>query len=148
MAARRVSPYAASTGHHPLSHARLEVSVSAPSPLSRPARRLDMSALTQPLDEPALTAFIADSKATGKPWRRITTGLPRPGVGDIIGQLIPVVIPLAGLLFLLYVGGSSLVEAVWRFTLEAPFPLNLVIVGVRRLDLARRGRRRPSGWSR
>ena len=36
---------------------------------------------------------------------------------------------MAGLLFVLYVGGSSLVEAVWRFTLEAPFPLNLVIVG-------------------
>ncbi|MBA3529349.1 MAG: hypothetical protein H0T91_08600 [Propionibacteriaceae bacterium] len=103
--------------------------MSAPSPLSRPARRLDMSALTQPLDEPALTAFIADSKATGKPWRQITTGLPRPGVSDIIGQLIPVVIPLAGLLFLLYTGGTSLVEAVWRFTLDAPFPLNLVIVG-------------------
>ena len=104
--------------------------MSAPSSLPRPARGLDPSALTQPIDEPALTAFIADSKATGKPWRQITTGLPRPGVGDIIGQLIPVVIPLAGLIFFLYVGGSSLVEAVWRFTLEAPFPLNLVIVGV------------------
>ena len=73
--------------------------MSAPSPLSRPARRLDLSALTQPVDEAALTAFIADSKATGKPWQRITTGLPRPGVGDIVGQLIPVVIPLVGLLF-------------------------------------------------
>jgi hypothetical protein len=89
-----------------------------------------MSALTQPIDEPALTAFIAESKATGKPWRQVTTGLPRPGVGDLIGQMIPVVIPLAGLTFLLYVGGSPLVEAVWRFTLEPPFPLNLVIIGV------------------
>ncbi len=103
--------------------------MSAPSPLSRPARGLDLSALTEPVDEPTLTAFISDSKATGKPWSRTTTGLPRPGVGDIIGQLIPVVIPMAGLLFVLYLGGSSLVEAVWRFTLEAPFPLNLVIVG-------------------
>jgi hypothetical protein len=103
--------------------------VSAPSPLSQPVRRLDPSALTEPIDEAALTAFIADSKATEKPWRRITTGLPRPGVGDIISGLIPVVIPLAGLLFLIYTGGSSLIEAVWRFTLEAPFPLNLVIIG-------------------
>ena len=67
--------------------------MSAPSPLSPPARPLDPSALTQPIDESALTAFIADSKATGKPWRQITTGLPRPGVGDVIGQLIPAVIP-------------------------------------------------------
>jgi hypothetical protein len=103
--------------------------VSAPSPLSRPARRLDVSALTQPVDEAALTAFVSDSKTTGKPWRRITTGLPRPGVGDIISQSLPVVIPLAGLLFLLYTGGSSLVHDVWQFTLEAPFPLNLVIIG-------------------
>ena len=44
--------------------------MSAPSPLSPPARPLDTSALTQPIDEPALTAFIADSKATGKPWQR------------------------------------------------------------------------------
>ena len=104
--------------------------MSAPSSRPRPAHGLELSALTQPLDEPALNAFIADSKATGKPWRQINTGLPRPGVGDIIGQLIPVVIPLAGLIFLLYAGGSSLMEAVWQFTLEAPFPLNLVIVGV------------------
>lgn len=103
--------------------------MSAPSPLFPPARRLEVSALTQPLDEPALTAFISDSKTTGKPWRRITTGLPRPGVGDIISQSLPVVIPLAGLIFLLYTGGSSLVNAVWEFTLQAPFPLNLVIVG-------------------
>ena len=103
--------------------------MSAPSPLFPPARRLDASALTQPLDEPALTAFISDSKATGKPWRRITTGLPRPGVGDIISQSLPVVIPLAGLIFLIYTGGSSLVDAVWEFTLQAPFPLNLVIIG-------------------
>ncbi|MCW2805354.1 MAG: hypothetical protein JWN06_3571 [Propionibacteriaceae bacterium] len=104
--------------------------MSAPSPLSPPARRLRMSALTEPVEQSALRAFISDSKATGKPWRHITTGLPRPGVGDIIGQLIPVIIPLAGLLFLLYAGGSSLLKAVWGFTLEAPFPLNLVIVGV------------------
>ena len=93
--------------------------MSAPSPLFPPARRLDASALTRPLDEPALTAFISDSKTTGKPWRRITTGLPRPGVGDIISQSLPVVIPLAGLIFLLYTGGSSLVDAVWEFTLQA-----------------------------
>ena len=88
-----------------------------------------MYALTEPIDEAALTAFIADSKTTGKPWRQITTGLPRPGVSDIIGQLIPVVVPIAGLLVLLSLGGASLVQAVWRFTFEAPFPLNLVVVG-------------------
>ena len=47
-----------------------------------------------------------------------------------MGQLIPAVIPLVALIFFAYVGGSSLLEAVWRFTFEAPFPLNLVIVGV------------------
>ncbi len=104
--------------------------MSVPSPLSPPAHPLNTSALTQPIEESALTAFIADSKATGKPWRQITTGLPRPGVGDVIGQLIPAVIPLVALIFFAYVGGASLAEAVWRFTLEAPFPLNLVIVGV------------------
>ena len=31
---------------------------------------------------------------------------------------------------MVYVGGASLVTAVWQFTFEAPFPLNLVIVGV------------------
>src|SRR6478752_783657 len=109
--------------------------MSAPGPPSPAARRMDTSVLTQPIEEPALTAFIADSKANGKPWTRITTGLPRPGVGDIIEQLLPVVIPLIGLIALLYVGGASLVEAVWRFTFEAPFPLNLVIVGVLALIL-------------
>jgi hypothetical protein len=103
--------------------------MSAPHPLSPPARRLEVSPLAEPVGDEVLQPFIAESKATGKPWCRITTGLPRPGVGDIVGQLIPVVIPLAGLLAVLYMGGSSLIEAVWAFTLEAPFPLNLVIVG-------------------
>ena len=96
----------------------------------RPARQLDLAPLTRPLDHQQIDAFIADSKATGKPWRVLTTGLPRPGVGDIISQLIPVVIPLAGLLFIVGTGGWSLISSVWSFTLEAPFPLNLVIVGV------------------
>lgn len=103
--------------------------MSQPGSRSAPAGRLDTAALTAPIDAAALSAFVADSKATGKPWRQITTGLPRPGVGDVIGQLIPVVIPLAGLLAVLYLGGPSLVEAVWRFTLEASFPLNLLFVG-------------------
>ena len=103
--------------------------MSTPSPQPAPIRRLDQYALTEPIDEAALTAFIADSKATGKPWRQITTGLPRQGIIDIIGQLIPVVVPVAGLLVLLSLGGASLVRAVWQFTFEAPFPLNLVIVG-------------------
>jgi hypothetical protein len=110
--------------------------MSAPSPLpSQPARRLDTSVLTQPIEDAALTAFVVDSKATGKPWSRVTTGLPRPGSGDVIGQLLPVVIPLAGVLALLYLGGSSLVKAIWQFTFEAPFPLNLVIVGILALIL-------------
>ena len=53
--------------------------MSTPSPQSSPTRRLDVYALTESVDEAALTAFIADSKATGKPWRQITTGLRRPG---------------------------------------------------------------------
>jgi hypothetical protein len=130
LAARVVSPYGGSIGCHPVSQSRSGVSMSAPSPPPPQGRRLDTSALTQPIDDPALTAFIADSKATGKPWSRITTGLPRPGASDIVEQLLPVVIPLIGLLALLYVGGAGLVEAVWRFTFEAPFPLNLVIVGI------------------
>ncbi len=103
--------------------------MGTPSPIARPAR-LDVSELVRPLDEAALTAFVSESKATGQPWRQLTTGLPRPGVGEVVGQLMPVVIPLVGLLFLLSAGGLSLVEAVWRFTLEAPFPLNLTVVGV------------------
>jgi hypothetical protein len=91
---------------------------------------LDTTALTEPVADPALTSFIADSKATSRPWQQITTGLPRPGVTDIIGQLVPFAAPVIAMLFFLYVGGSSLVEAIWEFTLEAPFPLNLVIIGV------------------
>ena len=104
--------------------------MSASSPLSPPARRLDPSALTEPVAEQPLAAFIAQSKTTGQPWSRMTTGVPRPGVSDLIGQLIPVVVPLVGLCFFLYVGGASLVEAVWEFTLTGPFPLNLAIVGI------------------
>ena len=103
--------------------------MDAAGPQTRPVRRLDVTALTEPVDEPALAAFTAESKATGKPWRQITTGLPRPGLGDVIGQLLPAVIPLVALTFFVFVGGTSLLSAVWRFTLEAPFPLNLVIVG-------------------
>ena len=55
---------------------------------------------------------------------------PPARVGEVVGQLMPVVIPLAGLLFLLWAGGLSLVQAVGRFTLEAPFSLNLTVVGV------------------
>ncbi len=96
----------------------------------RPARQLDFAPLTQPLDRQPIDAFIADSKATNKPWKVMTTGFQRPGVSEIISQLIPVVIPLAGLLFIVFTGGRSLISAVWSFTLEAPFPLNLVIVGI------------------
>jgi len=100
-----------------------------------PARRLDTSALTEPVAEQALTSFIADSKATGKPWSRMTTGIPRPGVTDLIGQFIPVVIPLVGIGFFAYVGSFSLLEAIWEFTLTGPFPLNLVFVGMAALVL-------------
>ncbi len=110
--------------------------MSAPSPPFRPARRLDVSALTEPVPEPALTAFVADSKATGQPWRQMTTGLPRPGASQLIEKLMPVVIPLIGLGFLLAAGGTSLIRAVWSFTFEAPFPLNLVVVGFFGLVLA------------
>jgi hypothetical protein len=103
--------------------------VSTPSPLFEPARRLDVSALTRPVDDSALSGFIAESKATGKPWSRMTTGLPRPGAGEIIEQLLPFVIPVIGLTFLLFVGGASLIRAVVEFTVEAPFPWNLVLVG-------------------
>ncbi|WP_152362201.1 hypothetical protein [Microlunatus speluncae] len=104
--------------------------MSAPSPLSLPNSRLDAAALTEPVARPALDAFIADSKATDKPWRRMTTGLPRVEWNQLVGQLIPIVIPLAGLTFVLFTGGPGLVEAVWEFTRDAPFPLNLVIIGV------------------
>jgi hypothetical protein len=112
-----------------------EVPVTVSNPLSNPVRRLDTSALTEPVDQAALKAFTAESKAAGKPWRQMTTGLPRPGVGDIITQLLPVVIPLLGLSFVIYLGGASLVQAVWEFTREAPFPLNLTFVGVAALVL-------------
>lgn len=103
--------------------------MSAPGSPWQPSHRLDPGELVRPLDSAALTAFIADSKANRRPWSRITTGLPRPGVADVVGQLIPALVPLVGLLSFLYVGGISLVDAVWRFTRTAPFPLNLVIVG-------------------
>lgn len=89
----------------------------------------DSTALTEPIDRAALAAFVADAKATDRPWRRMTTGLRRPGVSELLGQLVPVVIPLAGIAFVLTTGGWSLIEAVGRFTQEAPFPLNLVIIG-------------------
>jgi hypothetical protein len=103
--------------------------VSTPSPSFRPGRGLDVSALTQPVEESALNGFIAESKAAGKPWARMTTGLPRPGVGDIIEQLLPFVIPVIGLSFLLFVGGASMLRAVIRFSFETPFPWNLIAVG-------------------
>lgn len=102
--------------------------MTAPSPQYLPYSLPDRTALTEPVDRAALAAFVAESKATDQPWRRMTTGLRRPGVSDLIGQLVPVVIPLAGLGFVLATGGWSLIEAVGRFTFEAPFPLNLVIV--------------------
>ena len=46
-----------------------------------------------------------------------------------MGQLIPVVVPVAGLIVLLSSAAVRWSEAVWQFTFEAPFPLNLVIVG-------------------
>lgn len=103
--------------------------MSVPSPVPAPVRRLGTSALTESVDDSALTAFIADSKAKDQPWRRITTGLPRPGISDVFGQLVPALVPLVGLTFFLYVGGTDLLEAAWHFTWTAPFPLNLVIVG-------------------
>ena len=98
-------------------------------PRHRPAGRLDYGQLTRPVDRQQLDAFITDSKSTNKPWAVRTTGLPQPGVSQVIAQLLPVVIPVAGLIFFAVVGGRSLIAAVWRFTFEAPFPLNLVIVG-------------------
>ena len=103
--------------------------MDAAGPQAGPTRRLDVTPLTEPVDARSLDAFAAESKATGKPWRQMTTGLPRPGLGDVIGQLLPAVIPLVALAFFVSVGGLSLLSAVWRFTLEAPFPLNLVVVG-------------------
>ncbi|HEY5822645.1 MAG TPA: hypothetical protein VIT20_11755 [Propionibacteriaceae bacterium] len=104
--------------------------MSAPGPLPRPTRGLDLSALQQPLDPASVDAFIADSKATNQPWSRMNTGLPRPGIMEIGGQIVPAAVPVIALLFFAYVGGASLAEAIWEFTLEARFPLNLVIVGL------------------
>jgi hypothetical protein len=104
--------------------------VSASSPPSVPVHRLDTSALTEPVVEQSLTRFVADSKASGAPWSKMTTGIPRPSVTDLIGQFIPVVIPLVAIGFFAYVGGFSLLGAIWEFTLTGPFPLNLVIVGI------------------
>lgn len=94
------------------------------------AQGLDVRALTEPVDPQRLDAFITDSKLTDKPWKVMTTGLQRPGVGELISQLMPVVIPTVGVLAIVVAGGRSLAAAVWSFTFEAPFPLNLVIVGV------------------
>ncbi len=103
--------------------------MTVPVPSGQPGRRIDVTALSAAVDDAALKAFIAESKATGRPWSRMTTGVPRPTVGDLISRLMPVVIPLVGIAVLLVMGGPSLIEAVAEFTREAPFPLNLVIVG-------------------
>lgn len=98
-------------------------------PRHRPTGRLDCRPLTEPVDAARLDTFIADSKNTNKPWKVMTTGLSRAGVGAVLDQLLPIVIPTLGVLAVLVVGGRSLIAAVWSFTLEAPFPLNLVVVG-------------------
>ncbi len=109
--------------------------MSAPSPVPAPERRLDVRSLTEPVAEADLKAFVADSKATGKPWRVMTTGQRRPGIGDVIGQLVPVLVPLVAVGFFVYVGGWDLVRAVGGFVLTGPFPYNLVVVGVLALVL-------------
>ncbi len=103
--------------------------MSASSPPSTPARRLDVRPLTDPVDDRALSDFIAASKANRAPWSRMTTGRRRPRAGELAVQLMIVTIPLVGMLVILHLGGRSLVDAIRRFTLTAPFPLNLVVVG-------------------
>lgn len=104
--------------------------MSAPGPLPRPSHGLDLTALQQPLGQPELDAFIVESKSTNKPWSRVTTGLPTPGIMEIGAQVVPVAVPMIAILFFLWVGGLDLIQAVVKFTFEARFPVNLVIVGV------------------
>ncbi|GAA3604358.1 hypothetical protein [Microlunatus ginsengisoli] len=102
--------------------------MSAPYPsASRP--RLDTAALTAPVDDQSLTAFIAESKASKAPWSRMTTGLRQTPISELVMQIVVASIPLVAMLYILSQGRASLVDAIWRFTNEAPFPLNLVIVG-------------------
>ena len=59
--------------------------MSVPSPLSyAPSRRLDDGPLTEPVDERALSSFIAESKADNAPWSQMTTGLRRPAVAEVL----------------------------------------------------------------
>lgn len=102
--------------------------MSAPSPL--PERRLDLAPLTEHVGEAGLDAFVADSKATGKPWNVMNTGVPRPGLGDVVGQVVPALVPLVAAGFFLYVGGWDLLQAVVELVRSGPFPYNLVVVGV------------------
>lgn len=104
--------------------------MSAPSPVPRPERRLDLTALTEPITETDLNAFVADSKATAKPWQVMNTGQRRPGIGDLIGQVVPALVPLVAVAFFVHVGGRDLVEALWQFALTGPFPYSLVVLAV------------------
>ncbi len=101
--------------------------MTAEAPIVQP----DYSPLTAPLSKEEVAEFRRRSKAEGAPWahRPDPTG---QGSSGLIARLIPVVIPVLGVLFFLFVVGPdlpSLVQGLVEFTLGAPFPMNLIFVG-------------------
>ncbi len=101
--------------------------MTAEAPIVQP----DYSPLTALVSKQEIEEFRRQSKAQGAPWAR----RPDPtgqGTAGVITRLLPVVIPVAGVLFLLVIVGSdlpSLIQGVIQFTLSAPFPGNLLFVG-------------------
>ncbi len=101
--------------------------MTAEAPIVQP----DYSPLTAPLSKQEIDEFRRQSKAQGAPWahRPDPTG---QGTGGLIARLVPVVVPVLGVLFLLFVVGPdlpSLVRGLVEYTLGAPFPMNLFFVG-------------------
>jgi hypothetical protein len=104
--------------------------VGPTSPESAPQWNVDTSPLTAPIDGGSLTAFIADSRRTGRPWTKMTTGRRRPGPSDIVGLFLPIVVPVAGTIMLVVLAGPSLIDAVTDVIRHAPFPYNLIPLGI------------------
>src|SRR4051812_18440462 len=92
-----------------------------------PVVQPDYAALTAPVSKQEIADFRRRSKAEAAPWSRRPDPTGR-GTSGVVGRLIPVVVPLLGVLFFLVVVGPqlpSLVQGLIELTSAAPFPFNL-----------------------
>jgi hypothetical protein len=76
----------------------------------------------------AAPLLIVESKRTGKPWSRVTTGKPRRGLGYILTLFVPVLVPVVGFTVLGAMGGSDVLRQLWQLLWEAPFPVPLLLI--------------------